>query len=188
MPRKLKVYQTSLGFFDSAIAAPSMKAAMPICPRRRHLMRLLAKADHRASEPNPRRPERSMKRRSFAPLQPSRKSRSAVERQRQKEVLALNFGRKACQNGGVLSSSLMTSITATRGRSWSPRQTCWSIPAGVLRSAPVLRAGRCPFSWAGEFAGVVQAHDALRSRASPGQLSRMVSVVTVSTCSPNRFI
>ena len=106
MPRKLKVYQTSLGFFDLAIAAPSMKAAleawgagsnlfhqgvakesddrkvidaamekpgtilqrpvgtdgpfrsMPICPRRRHLMRLPAKADHRVSEPNPRRPER----------------------------------------------------------------------------------------------------------------------------------
>src|SRR6185437_8862102 len=27
MPRKLKTYQTSLGFFDLAIAAPSMKAA-----------------------------------------------------------------------------------------------------------------------------------------------------------------
>jgi DNA-binding protein H-NS len=28
MARKLKVYQTSLGFFDQAIAAPSMKAAL----------------------------------------------------------------------------------------------------------------------------------------------------------------
>jgi hypothetical protein len=28
MPRKLKTYQTSLGFFDQAIAAPSMKAAL----------------------------------------------------------------------------------------------------------------------------------------------------------------
>jgi colicin import membrane protein len=28
MPRKLKVYQTSLGFFELAIAAPSMKAAL----------------------------------------------------------------------------------------------------------------------------------------------------------------
>ena len=28
MPRKLKAYQTSLGFFDLAIAAPSMKAAL----------------------------------------------------------------------------------------------------------------------------------------------------------------
>ena len=28
MPRKLKVYQTSQGFFDLAIAAPSMKAAL----------------------------------------------------------------------------------------------------------------------------------------------------------------
>ena len=27
MPRRLKTYQTSLGFFDLAIAAPSMKAA-----------------------------------------------------------------------------------------------------------------------------------------------------------------
>jgi hypothetical protein len=27
MARKLKTYQTSLGFFDLAIAAPSMKAA-----------------------------------------------------------------------------------------------------------------------------------------------------------------
>jgi colicin import membrane protein len=27
MPRKLKTYQTSIGFFDLAIAAPSMKAA-----------------------------------------------------------------------------------------------------------------------------------------------------------------
>ena len=31
-------------------------------------------------------------------------------------------------------------------------------------------------------------HDALRSRACPSQLSRRISVVTVSTCSPNRFI
>ena len=114
MPRKLKVYQTSLGFFDLAIAAPSMKAALeawgagsnlfhqgvakesddrkvidaamekpgtilqrPVGtegPFREHadlptaasLMRLPAKADHRASGPNPRRPERSMKRRSVA--------------------------------------------------------------------------------------------------------------------------
>jgi colicin import membrane protein len=28
MPRKLKVYQTSQGFFDLAVAAPSMKAAL----------------------------------------------------------------------------------------------------------------------------------------------------------------
>jgi hypothetical protein len=28
MPRKLKTYQTSLGFFELAIAAPSMKAAL----------------------------------------------------------------------------------------------------------------------------------------------------------------
>jgi hypothetical protein len=28
MARKLKVFQTSLGFFDQAIAAPSMKAAL----------------------------------------------------------------------------------------------------------------------------------------------------------------
>src|SRR5262245_41506666 len=28
MPRKLKSYQTSLGFFDLAIAAPSLKAAL----------------------------------------------------------------------------------------------------------------------------------------------------------------
>ncbi|MGX9428862.1 MULTISPECIES: hypothetical protein [Bradyrhizobium] len=28
MPRKLKTYQTSLGFYDQAIAAPSMKAAL----------------------------------------------------------------------------------------------------------------------------------------------------------------
>ena len=28
MARKLKAYQTSLGFFDQAIAAPSMKAAL----------------------------------------------------------------------------------------------------------------------------------------------------------------
>jgi colicin import membrane protein len=28
MPRKLKTYQASLGFFDLAIAAPSMKAAL----------------------------------------------------------------------------------------------------------------------------------------------------------------
>src|SRR3954462_12697693 len=28
MPKKLKTYQTSLGFFDQAIAAPSMKAAL----------------------------------------------------------------------------------------------------------------------------------------------------------------
>jgi hypothetical protein len=71
--------------------------------------------------------------------------------------------RKACQNEGSI-SSVMTSITAilscstspplfqrpgpARGRSWSPRRTCWSIPAGVL---PASRAGRCPFSWAGGF-------------------------------------
>ena len=28
MARKLKTYQTSIGFFDMAIAAPSMKAAL----------------------------------------------------------------------------------------------------------------------------------------------------------------
>jgi hypothetical protein len=28
MPRKLKTYQASLGFFDLAVAAPSMKAAL----------------------------------------------------------------------------------------------------------------------------------------------------------------
>jgi colicin import membrane protein len=28
MPRKLKIYQTSVGFFDLAVAAPSMKAAL----------------------------------------------------------------------------------------------------------------------------------------------------------------
>jgi hypothetical protein len=28
MPRKLNTYQTSLGFYDLAIAAPSMKAAL----------------------------------------------------------------------------------------------------------------------------------------------------------------
>lgn len=30
MPRKLKVFQTSIGFFDLALAAPSMKAALEI--------------------------------------------------------------------------------------------------------------------------------------------------------------
>ena len=30
MARKLKTYQTSLGFFDLAIAAPSMKAALEV--------------------------------------------------------------------------------------------------------------------------------------------------------------
>jgi hypothetical protein len=28
MPRKLKTYQTSLGFYDLVVAAPSMKAAL----------------------------------------------------------------------------------------------------------------------------------------------------------------
>jgi len=28
MPRRLKTYQTSLGFYDLAVAAPSMKAAL----------------------------------------------------------------------------------------------------------------------------------------------------------------
>jgi hypothetical protein len=30
MTRKLKTYQTSLGFYDLAIAAPSMKAALEV--------------------------------------------------------------------------------------------------------------------------------------------------------------
>ena len=30
MARKLKTYQTSLGFFDQAIGAPSMKAALEV--------------------------------------------------------------------------------------------------------------------------------------------------------------
>jgi hypothetical protein len=34
MARKLKSYQTSLGFFDLAIAAPSMKAALESVGRR----------------------------------------------------------------------------------------------------------------------------------------------------------
>lgn len=36
MPRKLKTFQTSLGFYDLAIAAPSMKAASkPMVERHR---------------------------------------------------------------------------------------------------------------------------------------------------------
>jgi hypothetical protein len=35
MARKLKTYQTSLGFFDLAIAAPSMKAALELRHRRK---------------------------------------------------------------------------------------------------------------------------------------------------------
>jgi hypothetical protein len=35
MARKLKAYQTSIGFFDLAIAAPSMKAALEAWARRR---------------------------------------------------------------------------------------------------------------------------------------------------------
>jgi hypothetical protein len=31
MARKLKTYQTSLGFFDLAVAAPSMKAVLEAC-------------------------------------------------------------------------------------------------------------------------------------------------------------
>jgi hypothetical protein len=31
MARKLKTYQTSLGFFDLAMAAPSMKVALETC-------------------------------------------------------------------------------------------------------------------------------------------------------------
>jgi colicin import membrane protein len=37
MPRKLKVYQTSQGFFDLAIAAPSMKAALEAWGTNRNL-------------------------------------------------------------------------------------------------------------------------------------------------------
>jgi hypothetical protein len=38
MARKLKTYQTSLGFFNQAIAAPSMKAALSsAAPRFPHL-------------------------------------------------------------------------------------------------------------------------------------------------------
>jgi colicin import membrane protein len=37
MPRKLKVYQTSQGFFDLAVAAPSMKAALEAWGASRHL-------------------------------------------------------------------------------------------------------------------------------------------------------
>lgn len=37
MPRKLKTYRTSLGFFDLAIAAPSMKAALEAWGSRTHL-------------------------------------------------------------------------------------------------------------------------------------------------------
>jgi hypothetical protein len=31
MARKLKTYQTSLGFYDLALGAPSMKAALEAC-------------------------------------------------------------------------------------------------------------------------------------------------------------
>ena len=127
MPRKLKVYQTSLGFFDLAIAAPSMKAALeawgagsnlfhqgvakesddrkvidaamekpgtilqrPVGtegPFREHAdLPTAASLDAPARESRsshkrakPAKTERSMRRRSFAPLQPSRKSRSAVK-------------------------------------------------------------------------------------------------------------
>ena len=40
MPRKLKTFQTSLGFYDLAIAAPSMKAALEaFSPQRRTCVR-----------------------------------------------------------------------------------------------------------------------------------------------------
>jgi hypothetical protein len=37
MARKLKTYQTSLGFFEQAIAAPSMKAALEAWGRQQSL-------------------------------------------------------------------------------------------------------------------------------------------------------
>ena len=37
MPRKLKIYQTSLGFYDLVVAAPSMKAALEAWGARSHL-------------------------------------------------------------------------------------------------------------------------------------------------------
>src|SRR5437763_17085617 len=39
MARKLKTYQTSLGFFDEAIAAPSMKAALEAWGTKTNLFR-----------------------------------------------------------------------------------------------------------------------------------------------------
>jgi colicin import membrane protein len=40
MPSKLKVYQTSQGFYDLAIAAPSMKAALEARGANRTIPRL----------------------------------------------------------------------------------------------------------------------------------------------------
>ena len=50
MPRRLKTYQTSLGFFDLAIAAPSMKAAAAAWGSRTNLFQQgLAKETHDAA-------------------------------------------------------------------------------------------------------------------------------------------
>ena len=50
MPRRLKTYQTSLGFFDLAIAAPSMKAAADAWGSRTNLFQQgLAKETHDAA-------------------------------------------------------------------------------------------------------------------------------------------
>ena len=60
---------------------------------------------------------------------------------------------------------------------WSFGQLAKSVgaPAGFLRQQDLHEPGG-------------RAHEALRSRAPPGQLASRVCVVTVSTCSPNRFI
>ena len=51
MARKLKTYQTSLGFFEQAIAAPSMKAAMEAWGRRHNLFHQgAAKESHDPNE------------------------------------------------------------------------------------------------------------------------------------------
>jgi hypothetical protein len=55
MARKLKTYQTSLGFFDEAIAAPSMKAALEAWGADSNLFHQGAatESDDRPSSPRP---------------------------------------------------------------------------------------------------------------------------------------
>src|SRR5215217_3952996 len=55
MARKLKTYQTSLGFFDEAIAAPSMKAALEAWGTKTNLFHqgVAKEVDDPASLPRP---------------------------------------------------------------------------------------------------------------------------------------
>jgi hypothetical protein len=82
MARKLKAYQTSLGFFDLAIAAPSMKAALEAWGADSNLFH---QGGHKAKKPSSRPVDKAAERKAALAFEKEQKRR---ERERASEEVA----------------------------------------------------------------------------------------------------